>query len=231
MSSKVIQRLKQKMKKIKIIYIPYITIREKIHNKPKIKNLHKNGYDVMKKVTEGFIGTDIKVFCAFGTLLGMVRDNGFIKTDADIDMGVIETPEFSWDKIENTMKKIGLRKMRQFALNGLITEQTYGENGVTVDFFLYAIKDEQMVANIYCREVGKSYSSDEQFSVMHSYAPVVCDIQTKMVHDTPVLIPSNSEEYLAKVYGEGWRYPDPKFKHESIETIIPDLYAYGQFWE
>ena len=45
------------------------------------------------------------------------------------------------------------------------------------------------------------------------------------------LTAGNSEEYLAKVYGEGWRYPDPKFKHESIETIIPDVYAYGQFWE
>lgn len=231
MKSGKIQQWKQKMKRIKFIYIPYIRIRNYGINKSKTKNLHKNGYAVLDKITEIMRDSGLQSFCAFGTLLGLYRDGGFISTDNDIDMGVMGNEEFSWEMLEQRMTEGGFKKIRQFQFEGIITEQTYIFHKVTADFFLFQEENEKMAANIYFRKEGKSYSCDEEYSVMQRQFAKIAGITAMPVHGIQVLVPTNCEEVIASIYGEGWKTPDPRYRHKDHCVYLEDRYAYGTFWK
>lgn len=215
MSDGKVQKLKQKLKKVKFIYIPYIRIKEWFLNREKVKNMQKSGSYVMKCVTEALNDTDIEAFCTFGTMLGFIRDGGFIKSDNDIDMGILKTDSFSWKKLEQILNKAGMKKIKYFTCEGEITEQTYICNHVTIDFFLYIPEGTEMSVNIYFRREGKSYSSNKEFELRRRKGVIVRNIRKVNVNGLEVLLPENSEEYLEETYGKSWKVPDPNYVADS----------------
>lgn len=56
-----------------------------------------------KKVMEVLQEENIETFLVFGTLLGAVREKGFIKHDMDMDFGVWDNCDFN--KIEKTLER------------------------------------------------------------------------------------------------------------------------------
>ena len=142
-----------------------------------------------------------------------MRDNGFIKSDDDIDVGILEG-NFSWSNLEACLNEIGMEKMRQFELNGKITEQTYKKKGVCVDFFLYMKNENGYTANVYWIDPKRKYSTEMGHSVMYRDCPVINEFTTKKVMSVEVITPTNYEEYLVANYGNSWRKPDPDYKPE-----------------
>lgn len=51
-------------------------------------NLHKKGYELLSEIDTLMVKNDIPYYCEAGTLLGLVRDKGFIRHDDDIDLSV-----------------------------------------------------------------------------------------------------------------------------------------------
>ncbi len=215
--------IKYKLKKIKIIYYPYRKIRnffDKFKYEKRNKAIKQYGYEMLNNVCKQFKKNNIPAFCAYGTLLGFIRDNGFISYDLDIDMGLLSNEDFSWEKIDKILKSSGLELKHQFKLNdGTITERTYYLGDATIDFFLFKISDNEMISYIYEQE---TYS--KKYHVRESRVPLAKKIEYIEKNNIIVPIISNYEEYLETVYGKNWKIPDPNFKHE--EKILEDKEGY-----
>ena len=108
---------------ISILYSRMVKKRnKKLLQKNRRKDLQKYGMDILRMVDSALITNHINYFVDFGTLLGLVREKGFIKHDLDMDFGILETDSFSWDKLECLMTANKMKKIRQFVYKGIITE-------------------------------------------------------------------------------------------------------------
>lgn len=204
-------KIRKKLRKISIIYIPYRNFKIFFVNKIRNIKLHNKGYQLLNEVCSNLKKTDISFFCAYGTLLGFVRDGGFIKHDLDIDMGILNDEKFNWDILDEKLKEIGMNFDHGYILdNGFISEKTYKRDGVSIDFFLYNVEKENMFSYVFF----KKDINDTDFCVRVSYAPIVNQINFKKIGKVTVPIISNYNEYLERVYGKNWKVPDPNYKPE-----------------
>ncbi len=223
-----IQRLKQKLKKVKLIYMPYIHIRKKISFYKMMKSMKKFGDETFRRTVEALSETDLCWFCAFGTLLGFVRDGDFIKWDLDIDIGIIDNDLFSWTILENAMEKYGFKKIKQFTYKDKITEQTYVWNNCTVDFFLFMKKNNGLYINRYYRAIGKTYNSDLEYSLRYICVPEIKQTKPLYLKGMNFPIPENYEKHLEYIYGKNWMVPDPNFKKDVYE--VSDEIGYCEYF-
>lgn len=213
------------LKRIKILYSPYKKIKNHFESKKRNIAIKEYGYKMLDDVCQNLKKSDLTVFCAYGTLLGFVRDNGFISYDLDIDMGVIDDDFFSWEKLDDLLRDSGLKLHHQFVLDdGTITERTYYVGDATIDFFLFKKHKNYMSSLIYERE---KYS--KKFFVRVSEVPLIKEVIYIKKKNIEVPIIKNYEEFLVKVYGENWKYPDPNFKHD--ERILDNRYAKMEFFK
>lgn len=90
-----------------------------------INILQKTGYSILKELSDAFQERRIPAICAFGTLLGFVRNNCFIEYDDDIDFMILDNGEWSWDNIETLLDDCGYIKYRYYMFNGQCTGQSY----------------------------------------------------------------------------------------------------------
>lgn len=208
------------LKRIKFLYKPYKKIKEYFQNKKRNAAIQKHGYEMLDKVCQALKKSDITAFCAYGTLLGFVREDRILPYDLDIDMGILEDENFSWDKLDKVLiEEAGLEFHHQFVLdNGKITERTYNIGDATIDFFLCEKKDDSMITYIYVQE---AYST--RFKVRLDILPLIKGITYEKKHDIEIPIIDNYDEYLTAAYGKTWRIPDPNYKE--LENYIPGRYA------
>lgn len=209
--------------KAKVKSVPIIgNIYDRLYGNKKVKRiqeekrelLHKNGYDLAEKIENVLFGCNVMYFMDFGNLLGIVRSGHFISHDFDMDYGIYITEQFGWNDLESVLGSIGLKKVSQFTLNGKITEQTYAFNELTVDFFNHFEDEENNIAYIFYKKKSKIYNSIYERSVavlkMYKFHGTK-KIQTEGKTFT---IPNEPEKYLASIYTEDWRVPNPNWVSE-----------------
>lgn len=155
----------------------------------------------------------------FGTLLGIVRDNKLIKWDVDIDYAVVISDDFSWNDLEKAMSKSGFKKIREFVFEGIVTEQTYQVDKITIDFFGEFYDGNNMIQYTYNKLTGVKYSSYLDYSVFRLTLPRVDKIKQININGVNVSVPCNSEEILASVYNDDWRVPNPNWKSNSGKCV------------
>ena len=228
---KVIKALKLKFRRFKSLQRLYSRVKVAKIERNNRANLHKNGYKVLEEITNALSQSNLKVFCAFGTLLGFIRDEGFIENDDDIDMGIIKDENFSWCELENCLSSIRMKKTRQFELAGEVTEQTYTKYGVGVDFFLYRKNEGCMTANVYWIDEGRTYDREGGHSVMYRDCPIIHGVDVIKKREINIPIPINYEEYLVANYGENWKIPDPTYKPQNHVRTEDKLEAYRRDYE
>ena len=206
------------MRKCPKLYDAYQKVFFYFVGKKKWRGMHRVGYQYSKDIQQALDKTGIRYFAAYGTMLGLVREGGFIGHDEDIDFGVLLDEQFSWEKLESCMSSIGFRKKHIFTCNGVITEQTYMKNGLSVDFFSFEEEGDTMITYYYIKEKDKEYKKNEWTVCYHRNA-VFEGFQKINCHDVEFQIPLNPEKYLEEVYGTGWKIPDPNYvgKHKILE--------------
>lgn len=176
--------------------------------KNKLRGMHRVGYEYADELGKILDKSGINYFYTYGTMLGLVREGGFIAHDSDIDMGVILDDNFSWEKLETCLKSIGFHKKHFFTYNDRITEQTYIKNGLSVDFFAYMLtENNSMLTYCYVKEEGKEYEKD-QWSIRYYKHSMFEGMKKIECHDVSFRIPLNPEKYLEEVYGPSWKTPN-----------------------
>lgn len=201
--------------KFRKVFKLYKDARRKKKNLRKQKNMEMYGKEVCENISFYLSEAGIEHFYFYGTMLGFIREKNFILHDTDIDLCVVENDFFSWEKLEESILKMGGgAKIRQFKIDGKITEQTYKINGINVDFFLCSlnkIKNKMEIFSYY-QDKNIKYENERYYSVALNTVSIISDIVDVDTKIGKMRVPKNYAILLEELYGINWRIPDASFK-------------------
>ena len=170
------------------------------------------GLKIVSTISNLLHKEEIVSFPDFGTLLGIVRDGRLLSWDNDIDFGIIMNDSTEWNNLKNILEKNNFTLIHQFKYDDEIFEQTYLYENMSIDFFRHVNMD------YYCKYY--TFSQDKKmndptvlYDIVESRTVKITELKNKYVNSFEFFIPSNSEVFLADIYGENWRIPDPKFSN------------------
>ena len=185
------------------------------------KRLHTYGYDLLKKLDDIATRHNVPYFASYGTLLGFVRDGGFIPHDEDIDFGIVAGRMTPVQLLDIFIKKEnGFEFVRALEFKNRITEVTIRYKNIIIDFFFYERDGDKTFVPSYYWEPARDYPSERENTVRLIYQATVKELTKLTVHGADVSVPVNSEELLVSQYGPNWRVPDPNWNNESHPGIV-----------
>ena len=178
------------------------------------KKLKSDGWNMLSKISTALNKNGIDYFLDSGTLLGMIREGGFISHDTDMDMGILYKEGFTEKELDRSMTFAGLKRHHAFYYCNKPAVITYTYDSIAVDFFMYFKTDIPSRWVQYCfeRSVWKSYPSDDVFDVYQASCPIK-GLKTIKVNNMNLSVPENAEEYLASIYTENWRIPNANWNY------------------
>ena len=166
-------------------------------------------------------------YCAdFGTLLGIIRDNGPIKHDEDIDFTVSSGVDVR--KLITTLVDAGFKFYRGFKYDGMLTELTFTYEEVNFDFFFQFIGEDGVSYYFdYIPQFDYTESKILSWMARKVRKPAFGKFITRNVSGVQVAIPENYDEVLRIYYGS-WRIPDPSWNYETgVDTrrrmVLPHI--------
>ena len=177
--------------------------------------LKLRGPAVLADLANIFARHGIKGFAAFGTLLGIVREKGFIAHDEDIDLGILPgsiTPQRLLDIL--LKEETGFSLAFAFSYHGRITEFKVYYKGIPIDFFFFEDVGDRFRYEAFSWQEGIAYPSEFANSVRLVYQPAVRELKTTHVFGVAFPIPVNEEEVLVGLYGKTWRVPNVKWSED-----------------
>ena len=190
--------------------------------------LRKHGKDVLAHLAEVIERHKIPAFAAYGTLLGFVRDGGFLPHDDDIDLGILPG-EWTPKRLMKVLfeEETGFSFLFAFSYNGRVTELKLQYGGIPIDFFFYEDDGEKFFAGSYHYFPDVKYPSVNANSAQRVCEPRIEALDKIRVFDIDFPIPANVEYVLEKLYGN-WRVPVTEW-NDNLHPGIEDLpgFAYS----
>lgn len=176
--------------------------------------LQKYGYSHLKELVEISEKEGITLIPWAGTLLGFVRDGGFMKHDNDVDMAVLpsKSPKEAVDIMVN---KYGYQLIQGLSYHGKVRVCSFMKKGLSVDFyFMFDDGTDFFKQYDFFWKDDFEYNDSRQNHVgLYSY-PRMDKLTTMVLNNIEIKIPANIEEELYYLYGKGWKVPDPNYKGE-----------------
>lgn len=212
-------KLRELLKKSKLLYKIGHNINERRYKREEKRQnnaMHKYGYEACSKVEEVIHNIKHSVF--YGTLLGFVREGGFIAHDCDLDFAILEK-NFDWQILHHQLNERGFKFGRAFKVGIEVMEVSYIYKGLHVDFFILFEKDGLKSYSFYKQESVK-YENDFEYSIKMANFPNIEELIEHNVKNIVVKIPKNYDEVLTSTYGENWRIPNPKWSFTDSKSIF-----------
>lgn len=172
-------------------------------------------YDILRRTAEVLHAQGAQWWLTDGTLLGFVRDDGFLGHDTDVDLGIMIS-DYSPD-LEAALERAGLQIYDRYGTpdNGLqitVRSRWLYLPGTSLDLFFF-YDDETSDTRWHA-----AYFRGTQFR----YRYPRFDLGTLTHRGETYAIPSPPEDFLVAKYGEGWRTPDPSW-HNMLSPRCLDL--------
>lgn len=198
----------------------YSRMVEKRSNEAQNTVFKDNAVQVLKEFTDCLDLNQIEYTLAFGSLLGAVREKGFIKHDLDIDVTVWY--ENNESIIQGCLRQAGFRMVHSFSVdnNASAREETYEKSGVHVDvFYIYEAIDQYP----YCCDFVKFPDSVDWAMSIHKHGgllprrielPWTKERVRTDFESLSLFIPRNSHELLEMRYGPNYMVPNPNWINE-----------------
>ena len=203
---------------LKTLLKPFYYSYKKWRKGQRNREFHKNCMKALKDFTDCLNTNGYPYTLIYGTLLGAVRNKGFIPHDYDIDVAMWYT-DYSSRLIEE-LKEIGFTLVHEFTVdggkNGL--EHTFYRDGVSIDIFYYYPPVDKLP---YCCGFSVkpgSFSfkeSQERFGgvvPVRYEAPYSNDRLLVEFENMLLYIPKNYHELLMIAYGDNYMIPNPNWK-------------------
>lgn len=176
-----------------------------------IKYLNTKGVALIKNLLTDIAQAPQPTFAVYGTLLGIIRENGFIPHDCDVDFGVL-TKNQPLSIIKNYLESKGYRISRAFILDNELTEFSILIGKINVDFFAYCNRDNLGFGTYDFFNLKDSpLPQENQTRVAYLTCSPITELTTYTVDNVVFNIPQNAERYLAETYTADWRIPNPNW--------------------
>ena len=183
------------------------------------KRLHKHGYDVLSRLHKLLTKNGIQYYCEAGTLLGIIRDGGFIKHDDDIDI-CVPPAKIGLSDVLQTFVDAGYGFVQCLEYDGQILEFTIRDRtGITIDVFSCRYSPdapEKMYESFPRWDPKRSYPNVRANHLLEFEYVRPTGVKQVTVHGVETMIPENYIEVLDSEFGP-WRIPDPSFKSEMLK--------------
>lgn len=224
MNSKSISKIFHRFSNNKIIRIFFGKLYHKILLDPirnkEIKKFQNNSKEIIKEFDQILKELKIPYCLMWGSLIGAVREKGFIKHDFDIDIGIwIEDYK---DELLNVLKQRGfIHKDRLLVDNGISAmEDTVEKNNVAIDIF-YLYKDSEgkaytcvfdyMDGCITWEDCLKKYDNAKLYKYYLNFPSKFIYVPFE---DFYLPIPHNFHEILTETYGINYMIPDKNWSRD-----------------
>ena len=176
------------------------------------RRLQKHGSAALMRLHKLMQKNQVPYYCDYGTLIGFVRDNGFIKHDDDIDIS-IQPDTMKPSKVLKIFMDAGYGFVHGFNYEGCLMEFTVADySGVTIDVFFP--KKTNVPGKIHgyqpIWEPSRQYPNEKANTVIEYDFVEASGVKTIKVVGTAALVPGNYDEVLTSEYGP-WKIPDAKF--------------------
>lgn len=202
---------------LKKLLKPFYYGYKEIITKNRIKYFKLNGIEVLRLFDKVMLDNNIPYTIFAGTMLGAVREHGFIPHDTDIDVAI-----FYMDRPNNLtdiLYTYGFKRVRRFSVRngnqGL--EETYVKDNVFLDIFYIYYDDANVTYQCdfhsergtisyedSMRKYGYVRARRLEFPVHHMFLRI-------SFSNISVSIIENYDEWLSCRYGQDYMVPNPDF--------------------
>lgn len=205
------------------LYKPVVNIINRVKETFQAHRVRRLGLETLREANEACEEANVIMFPTFGTLLGAIREKGFISYDFDLDVGV--APDLKPEMIHETMQRHGFALTKQTYIHEVgITEETYHRKQVGVDFFYYFAEGNDWYA--YCPRKHeykdwKEANISDGFPVARSYVPK-SDFEKIDFLGIQINVPVKAHEWLKDIYSDSYMTPIKNWTSKGCKTrIIP----------
>ena len=198
------------------------------------KAFKENAIVLLEDFNKSMSSIHIEYSLAYGSMLGAVREHGFIKHDLDLDV-FIWIDDFS-DDIQDVLTKNGFKLEHRFLVeNGKLgREETYSKYDISIDiFYVYPAIDKYPYTCAFypfgdavtweqsLRKYGKLLAQRWDTPISRDYIEVDFEnIKAK--------IPTNYDEFLRFSYGDDYMIPNPNYNpldYDKHYVNWPEVFA------
>lgn len=218
--------IKKIIRKTPIIYPIWHNLKlknNKLNEKQKIESYRKYNMSILDDISKLSIDNNYKLICAWGTLLGIIRDNELLPWDDDLDFILLNDGDFSWKIFDSVMRKNGFWLYREFEEDCQIVEKSYKKKGVLCDVRIWDDYDkDRIIKGDYFKLDGQEYPNGKycEYEMTSMNMVAIHDVIKIDFKGIEVLVPGNSEEFLCAAYGPKWNVPDPNYIPNSEKTRV-----------
>lgn len=193
--------------------------------KSQARTIKRYGIETLREADAALTEVGHQMFLIFGTLLGAVREHGFIPFDYDLDVGIVaDGPS---DEIHSAMKKHGLKLTRTTYIRTekgeWVTEETYHYKGVGIDLYFFFEDGSEWYAfgpKHHEYKDWKEANATDGFPTVRAYVPQ-CKFERQDFMGVQVYMPIEADAWCRALYTENYMIPiknwDPK-KHQTSST-------------
>ena len=176
-----------------------------------------NAMSVFTDMINCLNSNNVSYTLAFGTLLGAMREHGFIKHDLDIDLAMWkdERPE----NLTQLLCESGFKLQHSFKIEngdwGL--EETYVKNGVHIDIFYFYPSIEKypyccdFTAFGECASFSSSMKRYGRVQARRIELPMCRERMIVKFENISVYVPNNAHQLLSFRYGDDYMIPNKKW--------------------
>ena len=179
--------------------------------------LHGKGLKVLQEFDAAMRGAGIPYTLIYGTLLGAVREKGFIRHDFDIDVAVWSDTDRAL--LHRTLREAGFRFKRSISVQGgkYGLEECFSLRGIRIDMdFVYTDPaDGRTYIAEYFLQPGCSWQESKKkyggLKVLQIPLPVSRETEYLPFENTTLPVTKSALDFVEARYGKNWRVPDPTF--------------------
>ena len=194
------------------------------------RRLQKHGLKTLEHVHSVLSRNNIKYFIDFGTLLGFVRENGFIKHDDDIDLSIYPGQSIRPCELLKCFLDNGFTYVHAFSVREKIYEFTVRDtNQLTVDVFFPRITDEPgvMAGPDIFWDSEREYPSETANTILEPRYHIPSGVKLRDFNGVKVSIPESPDKLLVDEYGDNWQTPISNYvAKEVIPSPELDCFAF-----